>query len=134
MNPDELVSLAQRARAAAYCPYSGYAVGAALATPSWATFAGCNVENASYGATICAERAAVLAMVAGEERTWKALAVATRDGATPCGACLQVLAEFAESPDAQVICANDAGECVVYEFCRLFPQPFSLPPGGALSE
>ncbi|MCL6649788.1 MAG: cytidine deaminase [Chloroflexi bacterium] len=91
-----LLALARRARAAAYCPYSGFAVGAAVLGASGRWFSGANVENASYGLTVCAERVAVLTAVARGERALLALAVVTSSDppAAPCGACRQVLWEF----------------------------------------
>jgi len=90
----ELIALAARARAHAYAPYSRYPVGAALLARSGRVFTGCNVENASYSLTICAERAALCQAVCGGERTFEAIAVVTVNGGTPCGPCRQVLAEF----------------------------------------
>lgn len=92
-----LVTAARRARQRAYAPYSGYAVGAAILTKTGAVFTGTNVENASYGATICAERSAIAQMIAAGEHDPIACAVATggpRPG-SPCGICRQVLREFA---------------------------------------
>ena len=104
MTAEQRQRLAQAAceiRKHAHAPYSKFRVGAALLTASGKIFAGCNVENASYGLTICAERAAVFAAVtagegkAGEANDWVAMAVATPGGHSPCGACRQVLVEFA---------------------------------------
>jgi len=94
---DRLVEEAKAVRANAHAPYSKYAVGAAIATKSGKVFVGCNVENASLGATICAERTAIVQMVAAGERDPVACAVVTSDvdPAAPCGICRQVLAEFA---------------------------------------
>lgn len=102
MKPDRdvlarLVTAARAARERAYAPYSNYKVGAAILTKSGAVFTGTNVENATYGATICAERSAIAQMVASGEREPIACAVATggpRAG-SPCGICRQVLREFA---------------------------------------
>src|SRR5262245_23752817 len=97
----KLVQAACEIRKHAHAPYSKFQVGAALLTASGKVFAGCNVENASYGLTICAERAAVFAAVAagegkaGEANDWVAMAVATPGGHSPCGACRQVIVEFA---------------------------------------
>lgn len=90
----ELAAAACDARKQAYVPYSLFPVGAALLTDSGAVVRGCNVENASYGLTICAERAALFRAVAEGSREFKAIAIASSGGAAPCGACRQVLAEF----------------------------------------
>ncbi len=93
-----LAEVAQSVQARAYAPYSNYKVGAAIVTAKGTVFAGCNVENASYGATICAERSAILQMVAAGEDTPIACVIYTEgeEPAPPCGMCRQVLAEFAE--------------------------------------
>jgi cytidine deaminase len=93
---DQLRAAAEAARAQAYCPYSGFAVGAALEADDGRFFTGCNVENASYGVTLCAERAALTAAITGGARRFRRLAiVAGADPAvSPCGACRQALAEF----------------------------------------
>jgi cytidine deaminase len=130
-----LVAAAQAARERAYAPYSQFKVGAALRTPSGEVFTGCNVENASYGGTICAERSAVLSLVASTPRPdsaklgWRPriaeIAVFTdaADLAMPCGLCRQVLAEFERN--AQVIVANPR-QVRVIPFAELFPEPFVL--------
>ena len=89
-----LVAAALEARRQAYAPYSKFAVGAALLTSTGRIFPGCNVENTSYGLTICAERTAACSAVAAGEREFTAIAVALSGGGTPCGACRQFLAEF----------------------------------------
>jgi cytidine deaminase len=93
---DVLVMVARTAQSRAYAPYSNYPVGAAILTKSGKLFHGCNVENATYGATICAERTAIVAMVAAGEREPYACAIYTNGDtpAAPCGICRQVLAEF----------------------------------------
>ncbi|HLC05741.1 MAG TPA: cytidine deaminase [Anaerolineales bacterium] len=90
----ELVQRALQARKRAYAPYSQYRVGAALLTESGQIFEGVNIENAAYPAGICAERSAVFAAVSSGQRAFRAIAVATKNGGTPCGSCRQVLAEF----------------------------------------
>ena len=95
-SPDELLAAARAAREQAYAPYSGFAVGAALETTDGTIVTGCNVENASYGTSICAERTAIVSAVAQGYREFCAIAVAGPDGAitSPCGACRQFIAEF----------------------------------------
>ncbi len=102
-----LILSALEAQNQAYCPYSNYPVGAALLTESGTIYKGCNVENASYGLTNCAERTAVFKAASEGVRSFIAVVVATRDGGTPCGACRQVLNEF--GPHMQVITINSKG-------------------------
>ena len=90
----ELIQKANRARSLAYAPYSNYQVGAALLTKKGQIFTGVNVENAAYPDSICAERSAVFSAVSAGERDFEAIAVATRNGGSPCGSCRQVLSEF----------------------------------------
>jgi cytidine deaminase len=104
----QLVQAAIEARKGSYSPYSKYAVGAALLTKSGQVFLGANVENAVYPVSLCAERVAVFKAVTEGQRQFKAIAVATRDGGTPCGACRQVLAEF--GLDILVIIADEKGK------------------------
>jgi len=94
MDEHALLAAARAARLQAYAPYSGYAVGAAVLTDDGRVFGGCNVENALYGATVCAERVAVTTAVAAGARRLALVAVVTPGGGTPCGFCRQVLAEF----------------------------------------
>lgn len=90
----KLIHMAVEARQRAYAPYSGYRVGAALLAASGKLYTGVNVENAAYPTSICAERVAIFKAVSEGEREFVALAVATGNGGTPCGACRQVMAEF----------------------------------------
>lgn len=96
MDAKELMKIARKARQNAYAPYSHFAVGAALLTESGKVYTGCNIENASYGLTCCAERNAIFAAVCAGERRFKMLAVAvdSPEPVAPCGACRQVIAEF----------------------------------------
>lgn len=108
LDPDlerKLVALALEARTRAYAPYSNFHVGAAVLAESGNIYVGCNVENASYGLCICAERNAMAAAIAGGDRRFRAIAVVggNRAPASPCGACRQVMVEF--SPAMQVIMA-----------------------------
>jgi cytidine deaminase len=94
MRDKELIALAAQVRKRAYAPYSRYAVGAALLAKSGRVYTGCNVENAVYSLTICAERAALFKAMSEGEREFEAIAVVTSNGGSPCGSCRQVLAEF----------------------------------------
>jgi cytidine deaminase len=123
MNPQELIAQAIEVRNRAYAPYSHYKVGAALLGKSGKVYLGCNVENASYSHTVCAERTAVLKAVSEGEREFEALAVATRNGGSPCGACRQVLAEFA--PELIVYIADQSGEYRTTTLSWLLPDSFT---------
>ena len=121
-----LVRAAKAAREGAYAPYSGFLVGAAVVGASGTIYAGCNVENASYGLTICAERVAIFKAVEAGEREMAALAVVSEPGATPCGACRQVLAEFASDPEGVMIIVVDGrGDERHYTLNQLLPLNFS---------
>ncbi len=122
MEDKGLIALAAEARKKAYAPYSHYLVGAALLTASGKVYTGCNVENASYGLSICAERTAVVKAVSDGQRQFVAIAVANENGGTPCGACRQVLAEF--SPDMRVLVADALGHYKAYILRELLPDFF----------
>ena len=113
-------------QARAYVPYSNYRVGAALLTASGEIIAGCNVENATFGATCCAERSAVFSAVAQGYREFRAVAVATNgeDPGSPCGICRQVLAEFGS--DLDVLCFTPEGAEARYRLSELLPHAFKL--------
>ena len=125
---DQLVQEATAVRERAYAPYSGYLVGAAIATKQGSIFVGCNVENSTFGATICAERGAIMQMVAFGETEPIACAVVTKDGGSPCGICRQVLAEFArDMPIVLVGLASSEGESGhVVQLTDLLPMAFRL--------
>jgi cytidine deaminase len=101
-----LIQSALEARRWAYAPYSKYPVGAALLTASGKVYDGCNIENAAYPTTMCAERVAVFKAVSEGEREFSAIAVATVNGGTPCGSCRQVLAEFGLHTSVLVVDAS----------------------------
>jgi len=111
----ELVAAARAARERAYAPYSGFRVGAALLTSQGDVVSAANVENASYGLAICAERSAVVAAVAAGSRSFQAIAVAGNGPGpvTPCGACRQVLREFPKGADLEVLCAGETGDALL---------------------
>ncbi|MBX3216385.1 MAG: cytidine deaminase [Labilithrix sp.] len=125
---DELVQRATAVRDNAHAPYSRYRVGAAVATKSGRIFEGCNVENASFGATICAERGAIMQMIAAGERDPIACAVVTGDaeGASPCGICRQVLSEFAKDMPVVLVGLGSRDGAVghVVQLADLLPLAF----------
>ena len=124
----ELVEKAKQARDLAYAPYSHFSVGAAVLTGSGRVYTGCNVENASYGMTVCAERVAIFKAVSEGERAISALAVVagTSEIARPCGACLQVIVEFAGPESPLIVAANTAGQSHARTLAEYLPLPFDL--------
>ncbi|MBN1517574.1 cytidine deaminase [Candidatus Sumerlaeota bacterium] len=123
-----LIEKARHAAGNAYAPYSKFIVGAALLCADGEVFEGCNIENASYGLTICAEQSAICAAVSQGRRDFIAIAVLSPsedDIITPCGNCRQVLAEF--NDDIQVICANQKGDYKILPLSELLPFSFQLP-------
>jgi cytidine deaminase len=121
---EELVRVASLARQRAHAPYSKYKVGAAIRTKRNKVHSGANVENASYGLTVCAERTAAFAAVNAGDTVFDAIAIVIDDERlpTPCGACRQVLAEF--SPAMRVILATAGGKRKVTSLRELLPDPF----------
>ncbi len=122
---EELVALARKAQENAYAPYSGFPVGAALLAADGRVFTGVNVENASYGLSVCAERNAVARAVAEGARSFTAIAVVTNsdEPTMPCGVCRQVLWEF--SHDLDVIVEGGGGRRVETTVRELLPMPFT---------
>ncbi|MEE9393126.1 MAG: cytidine deaminase [Planctomycetota bacterium] len=122
MKAEELIAIAKKAREHAYAEYSKFYVGAALLTDDGRVFSGCNVENASYGLTICAERNAVAKAVSEGARRISAIAVVSGPGASMCGACRQVVSEFCD--DATVYLADKSGAFRVTSVKELLPGSF----------
>lgn len=123
-NYDHLIGEAKQVRENAHAPFSNFRVGAALRATSGRVFGGCNVENATYGLTVCAERVAIFKAMSEGERTFEAIAVVTdTDSLTPpCGACRQLIWEFCG--DVPVILSNLKGKVEVVQMRDLFPKPF----------
>jgi cytidine deaminase len=119
-----LIDEATAARENAVAPFSKFKVGAALQTKAGRVFHGCNVENCTYGLTVCAERVALLSALAAGEREFTAVAVVTQseEPSTPCGPCRQLMWEFCG--DIDVTLANLAGQKIEYKLSQLFPHPF----------
>lgn len=120
---DALVKDALAAQKKSYSPYSNYQVGAALLTKSGRVYTGCNIENAAYTPSICAERVAIFKAVSAGEREFEAIAVVTRDGGSPCGVCRQVMSEF--MLDALVVIADsDGNKHAGMKVSELLPRAF----------
>lgn len=127
MDYNFLIKAAKESLKHAYAPYSMFRVGAAVLTRKGRVFTGCNIENASYGLTVCAERTALFNAVSAGHRNFTAIAVVTsgKSIAFPCGACLQVLSEFA--PDIKIVLfASAGGKIVTRRLKELLPAPFSM--------
>jgi cytidine deaminase len=125
---DSLIAAATRARERAIASYSGFRVGAALETAAGRVIEGCNIENATYGLTVCAERVALLTALAAGERAFARIAVVSQSHApaTPCGPCRQLLWEYCG--DIDVITASISGAVSGYRLSELLPHPFTLTP------
>ncbi len=121
---NELINKAKSAMSNSYSPYSKFAVGSVLLTEDEKIFTGCNVENASFGATVCAERVALFNAISKGEKNFKAIAIisSSDDFCTPCGICRQCLIEF--SKDMLVICCNNKGEYKLHKINELLPSSF----------
>lgn len=124
---DKLIEAAQEAHKQAYVPYSHFAVGAAVLTDDGKVFQGCNIENGSYGMTICAERVAMFKAIYEGYHHFKAIAVTgdTHEPISPCGACRQVMTEFM-LPEDQVILTNLQGDVKKFTVAEILPYSFSL--------
>ncbi len=128
----DLIGKAEKARENSYCPYSGFAVGAALITEDGREFQGCNIENASYGATNCAERTAIFAAVSQGAKKIQTIAIVggpkgeePREYAYPCGICRQVMSEFGDAATV-VIVAKNAQDYQIFTLPELLPKGFCL--------
>ena len=124
----QLVAAAIAARENAYAPYSRFSVGAAVLGTDGKIYTGCNIENVSYGMTMCAERTAIFKMVSEGCRKFAAIAVVAGDNATdgaPCGACRQVMGEFADGlSETEVILASLKGDYITETVASIMPYPF----------
>lgn len=126
MTNNELLSIADKAMENAYAPYSDFKVGAALLCKDGTVFTGCNIENATYGATNCAERTAIFKAVSEGQRDFEAIAIVSSGGGEtfPCGICRQVMAEFA--PELKIILRDEKNTEHIYTLMELLPKSFSL--------
>ncbi|MDO5037087.1 MAG: cytidine deaminase [Tissierellia bacterium] len=124
MKEKDLILQAKEAQKRAYVPYSGFPVGAAILTEKGEVYTGCNIENAAYTPTVCAERVAIFKAVSQGDTRVKALAVVggDKEKAFPCGVCRQVLSEFGDG--AKIIVARDEEDYEVYDFEDLLPHHF----------
>ena len=123
MTDQELLKIAAQAKERAYAPYSKFLVGAALLGKSGTVYEGCNVENASYGLTNCAERVAIGVAISSGEREFEAIAISAKGGGSPCGACRQVLNEF--TPKMRVLMGDEEGNLVrERSLDQLLPESF----------
>lgn len=127
---EELMKTAVEARKNSYSPYSGFAVGAALLCEDGTVYTGCNIENASYTPTNCAERTAVFKAVSEGKREFRAIAIAggreELEVCYPCGVCRQVLAEFCDAGTFEIICGSSVKELEILKLKELLPKSFRL--------
>ena len=128
MNILELISEAYKAKEYSYAPYSNFHVGAALCTDSGRIYRGCNIENAAYSPTNCAERTAFFKAVSEGERKFRGIAIVgdKEEYLAPCGVCRQVMMEFCDPKECQVILAKNPSDYKVYTLEELFPGAFSV--------
>ena len=126
MTENELFAIAKKAAEHAYVPYSHFPIGAALECADGTVFTGCNVENAAYGSTICAERTAIVKAVSEGYTDFVRIAISGEGQGycMPCGACRQVMSEF--SPDMEVLCSKAGGDYVRYPLRELLPHTFDF--------
>ncbi|MFA6238256.1 MAG: cytidine deaminase [Bacteriovorax sp.] len=124
METTKLRKLASEASQYAYSPYSKALVGCALTTSDGSVFTGCNIENASYGGTICAERVAIFKAVSEKKLSLKQIYIYTKEGWPPCGMCRQVMSEFADD-DLEIIIGDEAGHETKMKFKDLMPLSFT---------
>lgn len=133
MQKEQIVTLIEQAKAArefSYSPYSGYMVGAALLTAEGEIYTGCNIENAAYGPSNCAERTAIFKAVSEGKKEFSAIAIvggkkgSAGDYAAPCGVCRQVMMEFCDPERMQIIVAKSAEEYKLFTLAQLMPEGF----------
>ena len=128
-SPNELLETAAKARHNAHSKYSKFSVGSALLTEDGSVFLGCNVENASYGLTICAERVALTSAIAAGHKSFQAIAIVADKSAAPCGACRQVLAEFCQDDfPVYVASVKDSASFETHLMEKLLPERFHFNP------
>lgn len=123
---ERLIQIARESRERAYAPYSSFRVGAAVLAVDGEIFGGCNVENISYGLSICAERVAICNAVAAGQSTFRAIAVVSHQGATPCGACRQFIAEFGTGTQVLLVDADEPHRIESFSIDTLLPRSFSF--------
>ena len=126
MSNQELIACAQAAKSHAYAPYSGFAVGAAVECEDGTIFTGCNVENAAYGESICAERVALTKAVSAGQQQFRAIAIIadSEDYCLPCGSCRQVMMEFCNPEVFTIVTVSPDGSLAVHTLAQLLPHGF----------